>query len=220
MATTMSSVPARAAACSSAVPKNTTGAARASPRPVATTPAAVRSSAATPRGWGRARSTAIYYLLVAGEVSAWHRVDATEVWHFYAGAALALTISEDGETWFAITTGLGVAELLGERAQVVGVYQRREDGWVEVTRRRLESTPNHTNASLVPGVGQPVHAWIAVYGRIKGAGATFELLRFDGSELSSQLWWYSPTGEAAQLVDAATTANPANARTSFMAPPT
>jgi hypothetical protein len=44
----------------------------------------------------RGASTAIYYLLQAGERSHWHRVDAAEVWHWYAGAALALTISEDG----------------------------------------------------------------------------------------------------------------------------
>src|SRR6202035_3611692 len=35
---------------------------------------------------GRAVSTLIYYLLDAGQVSRWHKVDATEVWHFYAGA--------------------------------------------------------------------------------------------------------------------------------------
>jgi predicted cupin superfamily sugar epimerase len=35
---------------------------------------------------GRAHSTAIYFLLKAGEVSRWHRVDAVEVWHWYAGA--------------------------------------------------------------------------------------------------------------------------------------
>ncbi|HSM20308.1 MAG TPA: cupin domain-containing protein, partial [Hyphomicrobiales bacterium] len=35
---------------------------------------------------GRAHSTAIYYLLAAGEVSHWHRVDAAELWHWYAGA--------------------------------------------------------------------------------------------------------------------------------------
>jgi predicted cupin superfamily sugar epimerase len=45
---------------------------------------------------GRAWSTAIYFLLPAGEVSAWHRVDAAEVWHFYAGAPLELKLSADG----------------------------------------------------------------------------------------------------------------------------
>ncbi len=34
----------------------------------------------------RGAGTAIYYLLRAGERSHWHRVDAVEVWHYYAGA--------------------------------------------------------------------------------------------------------------------------------------
>ncbi|MDH3739164.1 MAG: cupin domain-containing protein, partial [Alphaproteobacteria bacterium] len=42
-------------------------------------------------GAERSASTAIYYLLQAGERSAWHRVkDASEIWHWYAGAPLAL----------------------------------------------------------------------------------------------------------------------------------
>jgi len=44
---------------------------------------------------GRAYSTAIYFLLKAGEVSRWHRVDAAEVWHFYRGAPLELKIGKD-----------------------------------------------------------------------------------------------------------------------------
>ena len=43
---------------------------------------------------GRAASTAIYFLLAHGERSHWHRVDAVEVWHWYAGAPLALEISQ------------------------------------------------------------------------------------------------------------------------------
>lgn len=35
----------------------------------------------------------IYYLLQADEVSAWHRVDADEVWLWQAGGPLALTVS-------------------------------------------------------------------------------------------------------------------------------
>lgn len=42
---------------------------------------------------GRAASTAIYYLLRGGEISRWHRVDAVEVWHWYAGAPLELHIA-------------------------------------------------------------------------------------------------------------------------------
>ncbi len=41
---------------------------------------------------GRAHSTAIYFLLKAGERSRWHRVDAAEAWHFYRGAPLELRI--------------------------------------------------------------------------------------------------------------------------------
>jgi len=43
---------------------------------------------------GRSPSTAIYFLLTAGEVSRWHRVDAAEVWHFYRGAPLELRIGK------------------------------------------------------------------------------------------------------------------------------
>jgi hypothetical protein len=45
-------------------------------------------------GEGRGHSTAIYFLLKAGEVSRWHRVDAAEVWHFYRGAPLELRVGK------------------------------------------------------------------------------------------------------------------------------
>lgn len=38
--------------------------------------------------------TAILFLLRAGERSHWHKVDATEIWHFHAGAPLELRVSE------------------------------------------------------------------------------------------------------------------------------
>ena len=44
---------------------------------------------------GRSISTAIYFLLAAGEVSHWHRVDAVEMWHWHAGAPLELSIAEN-----------------------------------------------------------------------------------------------------------------------------
>lgn len=47
-------------------------------------------------GAGRAHSTAIYYLLGDHGQSNWHRVDAAEVWHWYGGAPLELTLSPDG----------------------------------------------------------------------------------------------------------------------------
>ena len=45
---------------------------------------------------GRSRSTAILFLLDTGETSEWHRVDATEIWHYHAGAPLVLTTSPNG----------------------------------------------------------------------------------------------------------------------------
>jgi uncharacterized protein len=47
-----------------------------------------------PAPQSRAHSTAIYFLLAAGERSHWHRVDAVEVWHHYAGAPLLLEVAE------------------------------------------------------------------------------------------------------------------------------
>lgn len=66
---------------------------------------------------GRAHSTAIYYLLPEGEVSVWHRVDATEVWHYHAGAALELRLSTDGHT--ARQYRLGPDPVAGDAFQVV-----------------------------------------------------------------------------------------------------
>jgi predicted cupin superfamily sugar epimerase len=47
---------------------------------------------------GRSVSTAIYFLLARGERSHWHRIDAVEVWHYYAGSALTLEIADSGGT--------------------------------------------------------------------------------------------------------------------------
>lgn len=44
---------------------------------------------------GRPSGTCIYFLLKAGEASHWHRVDATEIWLFHAGAPLVLSIAAD-----------------------------------------------------------------------------------------------------------------------------
>jgi predicted cupin superfamily sugar epimerase len=44
---------------------------------------------------GRAASTAIYFLLARGERSHWHRIDAVEAWHYYAGSALVLEIADN-----------------------------------------------------------------------------------------------------------------------------
>jgi hypothetical protein len=66
---------------------------------------------------GRSVGTAIYYLLEAGEVSEWHRVDAAEIWHFYAGAPLVITISPNGHD--AAAQHLGPELKASQRPQVI-----------------------------------------------------------------------------------------------------
>ncbi len=81
---------------------------------------------AAPAGATRAASTAIYFLLRAGERSRWHRVDAAEVWHYYAGAPLKLGINHDAR---ASTIRLGPDLAAGELPQAVvpaGAWQQAE----------------------------------------------------------------------------------------------
>src|SRR5262249_21623604 len=59
----------------------------------------------SPADGNRGSGTAIYFLLAAGEVSHWHKVDATEIWHWHAGAPLTLSISEDGINTVSTTLG-------------------------------------------------------------------------------------------------------------------
>ncbi len=68
------------------------------------------------RSHGRAVSTAIYYLLPAGQTSAWHRVDAAELWHYYAGAPLKLHIMEGTAQQIY---ELGNSFMEGQRPQVI-----------------------------------------------------------------------------------------------------
>jgi hypothetical protein len=46
---------------------------------------------------GRPTGTCIYFLLKAGEASHWHRVDATEIWLYHAGAPLVLSMAASDE---------------------------------------------------------------------------------------------------------------------------
>jgi predicted cupin superfamily sugar epimerase len=64
---------------------------------------------------GRAHSTAIYYLLEGADRSHWHTVDATEIWHYHAGAPLELSLSGDGIS--ARTLTLGIDLTAGQRPQ-------------------------------------------------------------------------------------------------------
>jgi predicted cupin superfamily sugar epimerase len=62
-------------------------------------------------------STAIYYLLEGGDQSAWHRVDATEIWHWHAGAPLKLRLSHEGKVIDEHTLGPDLRA--NQRPQVV-----------------------------------------------------------------------------------------------------
>jgi hypothetical protein len=57
---------------------------------------------------GRSHSTAIYFLLARGERSHWHRIDAVEIWHYYAGDPLTLRIA-DGAGSHTLTLGRDLA---------------------------------------------------------------------------------------------------------------
>jgi predicted cupin superfamily sugar epimerase len=65
---------------------------------------------------GRSVSTAIYFLLARGERSRWHRIDAVEIWHYYAGSPLMLELA-DGDSHRSIRLGPDLAA--GEVPQAI-----------------------------------------------------------------------------------------------------
>jgi uncharacterized protein len=69
-----------------------------------------------PADGSRGVGTAILFLLVAGERSEWHRVDADELWLWQGGAPLLLSIAPDG--------GRGVTHRLGPDLDAGGVPQQ------------------------------------------------------------------------------------------------
>ncbi len=80
-----------------------------------------------PEDGRRGSGTAIYYLLRAGERSHWHRVDATEIWHYYAGGPLRLLLSDNGRG--QRTESLGPDLEAGQMPQVIvppGCWQAAE----------------------------------------------------------------------------------------------
>ena len=64
----------------------------------------------------RPASTLIYFLLKRGERSHWHKVDAVETWHYYAGAPLLLSIAADKSAPVTIIR-LGIDLAAGELPQ-------------------------------------------------------------------------------------------------------
>lgn len=64
---------------------------------------------------GRAVATAIYFLLTSENVSNFHRIDADEMWHFYAGDALTVHIIDEAGQYSTLS--------LGTNAEVGQVFQ-------------------------------------------------------------------------------------------------
>ena len=67
---------------------------------------------------GRASGTCIYFLLTENESSHWHKVDSTEIWHFYAGTPVTLLLSETDQGP-ATAHVLGPDLVRGQRPQII-----------------------------------------------------------------------------------------------------
>lgn len=80
-------------------------------------------------GSGRPSGTCIYFLLRASERSHWHRVDAAEIWHHYAGAPLIVSISRT-VTGPAKNNLLGPDILFGQCPQILVPAHHWQAAWV------------------------------------------------------------------------------------------
>jgi hypothetical protein len=75
--------------------------------------------AAPPAPGKRALCSAILFLLRRGEVSAWHRIDADELWLFHAGAPLRLSIAPSDAEGAPVDLTLGIDLVVGQRPQAL-----------------------------------------------------------------------------------------------------
>lgn len=66
---------------------------------------------------GRAIATGIYFLLTSDNVSNFHRIDAEEMWHFYAGDPLTVHMIDDAGQYSTLSIGPDMAA--GQHFQVV-----------------------------------------------------------------------------------------------------
>jgi uncharacterized protein len=72
---------------------------------------------------GRLASSAIVFLLPAGQVSRWHRVDVDELWHFYEGEPLELLVAESPRSIQRQVLGPLSTEALPQRAVPAHAWQ-------------------------------------------------------------------------------------------------
>lgn len=90
----------------------------------------------------RSALTTIYFLLTAGAVSRWHRVQSDEVWHFYEGAPL--------ELWIASPLGDSIdCQQLGPLAEQQRPVHTVPAGWWQAAR----STGGYTLVGCTVGPG-------------------------------------------------------------------
>src|SRR5258708_25396401 len=105
-------------------------------------------------GSGSARSTAIYFLLARGERSHWHRIDAVEVWHYYAGSALTLQIADDSGRR---SVRLGPDLAAGEIPQAIAPAHAWQAAQSRADRTRGGSTV--AAGFHFPNLDRAPHAW-------------------------------------------------------------
>jgi uncharacterized protein len=90
----------------------------------------------------RSAITGIYFLLPAGAISRWHRVQSDELWHFYEGAPL--------ELWVATPSGEQVERhLLGTCSGAQRPMLTVRAGWWQAAR----STGQYTLVGCTVGPG-------------------------------------------------------------------
>jgi predicted cupin superfamily sugar epimerase len=73
-------------------------------------------------GASRSALTTIYFLLAEGAVSRLHRVSSDEVWHFYEGDALELTIGDEVVVLDAVHRVRVVPANVWQSARPLGEY--------------------------------------------------------------------------------------------------
>jgi Cupin superfamily (DUF985) len=96
----------------------------------------------------RPASTAIYYLLGLGDVSEWHRVDAAEVWHFYAGAPLVISVSPNATTPQPTTSARTSPAVIARSSWCRRGGGRRRRAWVPGRSSVARSRPASTSPDL------------------------------------------------------------------------
>lgn len=107
-------------------------------------------------GSARGHSTAIYYLLEAGNRSHWHRVrDAVEIWHFHAGSPLRLSISDDGKTATHVRLELILKEASARKRLSRQMPGKQPNRWATI---RWSAAPSLRASSL------PRSKWLRLNG--------------------------------------------------------